>query len=197
MSAILHAPKLTLPPDEALCVGEAYEAAEVILEYGSGGSTVMAGAMPDKTVFSVESDPKWLADMVAWFAANPPRATVHMHHGDIGPTKAWGHPVNDASFRAWPSYPLSVWHRPDFRHPDVVLIDGRFRAACFLAAQFLVTRPTTVLIDDYIDRGAYHKVTEIAGEPEMIGRMARFQIIPRPVPPERLLWIMETFLRPL
>jgi hypothetical protein len=31
----------------------------------------------------------------------------------------------------------------------------------------------------------------------MIGRMARFQIIPRPVPPERLLWIMETFLRPL
>ena len=72
-----------------------------------------------------------------------------------------------------------------------------FRAACFLAAQFLVTRPATVLIDDYIDRGAYHKVTEIAGEPEMIGRMARFQIIPRPVPPERLLWIMETFLRPL
>ena len=33
MKAPLHAPKLTLPPDEALCVGEAYEAAEVILEY--------------------------------------------------------------------------------------------------------------------------------------------------------------------
>jgi hypothetical protein len=54
-----------------------------------------------------------------------------------------------------------------------------------------------VLIDDYIDRTAYHKVTEIAGAPEMVGRMARFQIIPRPVPPEKLLWIMETFLRPL
>lgn len=193
----MDAPKLTLPPDEALCVGEAYEEAEVILEYGSGGSTVMAAAMPDKTVFSVESDPQWLANMQAWFEAHPPRAVVHMHHGDIGPTKGWGHPLSEASFRSWPAYPLTVWQRPDFRHPDVVLIDGRFRAACFLTTQFLITRPTTVLIDDYIDRPFYHRIEDIAGPATMIGRMARFEIIPRPVPPERLLWIMETFLRPL
>jgi len=37
MTPPLQQPKLTLPTDEALCVGEAYEAAEVILEYGSGG----------------------------------------------------------------------------------------------------------------------------------------------------------------
>ena len=56
-------PVLTLPPAEAEALRAAYAIADVILEYGSGGSTALAAEMPGKTVFSVESDAAWLAGM--------------------------------------------------------------------------------------------------------------------------------------
>jgi protein O-GlcNAc transferase len=36
--------------------------------------------------------------------------------------------------------------------PDVVLIDGCFRVACFLACWANIQRPTTVIFDDYTER---------------------------------------------
>jgi hypothetical protein len=169
--------------------------AKVILEYGSGGSTVIAAELPGKTVFSVESDPKWLKGMRAYFEAFPPVSALTLHHGRIGPTKEWGHPQNDENFRKWPGYPLSIWDLPEFVHPDVVLIDGRFRAACFLTTLFRITRPTTVLWDDYIDRKPYHEVEDLVKPIKMCGRMACFELSPMPVPPEKLLWILQTYLR--
>lgn len=188
-------PELTLPPDEAKAVINAYGAASVILEYGSGGSTVLAAEMPGKVVFSVESSAEWLAGMQGYFALNPPLATVYLHHGDIGPTKEWGKPVNEKHIRQWPGYPLSVWDLPDFSHPDLVLIDGRFRAACFLTCLFKSTKPMTVLWDDYAERKFYHRVEELVKPVEMIGRMARFEIAPMAVPVDRLPWILDIYLR--
>jgi len=189
-------PELTLPLREAAAVQAAYARAAVILEYGSGGSTVLAAELPDKVIFSVESDAVWLANMQAYFADRRPASPVHLHLGDIGPTKAWGHPSGESSFRKWPDYAISVWDLPEFLHPDLVLIDGRFRAACFLTCLFRSTRPMTVLWDDYIDRPFYHRVEELIKPVEMIGRMARFEITPMPFPVERLAWIFETYLRP-
>ena len=188
-------PKLTLPPFEAAAVIKAYEKAHVILEYGSGGSTVVAAELPGKVVFSVESSADWLADMQSYFVQNPPKATLHLHHGDIGPTKDWGKPIDERQMRKWPGYPLSVWDLPQFLHPDVVLIDGRFRAACFLTCLFRCTRPTTVLWDDYIDRAFYHRVEALVAPTEMIGRMARFDIVPMAVPADRLSWVLDIYLR--
>ena len=189
-------PHLTLPPDAAAAVARAYGAAGVILEYGSGGTTVLAAEMPGKLVFSVESDKAWLEGMARWFAANPPKADLRLHHADIGPTGPWGKPASDTSFRKWPLYPNSVWDRADFVHPDVVLIDGRFRAACFATVALRITRPVTVLVDDYIDRPAYHEVERLAPRAEMIGRMARFELSPQPFQPAALAWLMGLFLRP-
>lgn len=42
-----------MPPAEAEALRMAYEEAEVILEYGSGGSTVVAAELPGKHVTSV------------------------------------------------------------------------------------------------------------------------------------------------
>ncbi|MBW6505628.1 MAG: hypothetical protein K0B00_02625 [Rhodobacteraceae bacterium] len=194
--AALERPRLTLPPDEAAALARAYGAAGVILEYGSGGSTVLAAEMPGKRVFSVESDKEWLGGMARWFAANPPKAELVLHHADIGPTGPWGKPLDDASFRKWPGYPNSVWDRPDFVHPDVVLVDGRFRAACFATVALRITRPVTVLVDDYIDRPPYHEVETLAPRAEMIGRMARFELAPQPFPAQRMAWLLGLFLRP-
>ncbi|MDZ4395964.1 hypothetical protein, partial [Cypionkella sp.] len=167
-------PVLTLPADEEAAVRQHYGRARVILEYGSGGSTVIAAELPGKRIFSVESDVKWLAGMQSYFDTNKTASPVVMHHGKVGRTKAWGFPQSEEHFRKWPRYPLSVWDLPEFVHPNVVLIDGRFRAACFLSVLFKITQPTTVLWDDYIDRPAYHEVEALAKPVEMIGRMARF-----------------------
>lgn len=188
-------PVITLPPAEEAAVRHHYEQARVILEYGSGGSTVIAAELPGKVVFSVESDVKWLAGMQGYFDANQTASTVRMHHGRVGRTKAWGFPQTEDQFRKWPGYSLSVWDLPEFVHPDVVLIDGRFRPACFLSVLFKITQPTTVLWDDYIDRPAYHEVEALAKPVEMIGRMARFELTPTPIPADRLLWILQTYLR--
>ncbi len=189
-------PRPTMPPDEAAAVAQAYAGAEVILEYGSGWSTTLAAEMPGKVIFSVESDKAWHDDMERWFAANPPVGDLRLHYADVGPTGPWGKPTNDASFRKWPGYANSVWDRDDFVHPDMVLIDGRFRAACFATVALRIQRPVNVLVDDYIDRPAYHEVERLAPRAEMIGRMARFELAPQPFPATQLTWLLGLFLRP-
>ena len=193
LSAPMEQPELTLPEAEAAWLRSCYADADVILEYGSGGSTVLASEMPGKTVFSVESDADWLGRMRLWFEAHPPAARVTLHHGDIGPTTKWGQPVGSKFYRRYHHYPLSVWDRDDFKHPDVVLIDGRFREACFYTVMMRAVRPVTVLFDDYIERDHYHEVEAIVPRAEVRGRMARFEITPQPVPPERLTRVIAAF----
>lgn len=191
------APVLTLPPDEAALLRAEYARAGVILEYGSGGSTVLAGGMAGKRVFAVESDAGWVAKMQGWFAANPPVSPVTLHHADIGPTVAWGRPEDETQFRKWPGYATSVWDRKDFAHPDVVLIDGRFRAACLMTVALRIIRPVTVLFDDYKRRKPYHAVEDLIRPVAMAGRMARFEVAPMVLAPERLGWLVGLYLKPL
>ena len=191
-------PELTLPEAEAARLRAAYEAAGMVLEYGSGGSTVMAAEMPGTRVISVESDRDWAEMMLGWFEANPPAAgsAAEVVWVDIGPTKEWGHPVKASRHLQFARYPLAVWDMDGFQQPDVVLVDGRFRTGCVMATAFRTTRPVTVLVDDYKRRKAYHRVEEFIGAPRMIGRMAEFEVTPMQPPPERLLEIVEMMTRP-
>lgn len=191
-------PELTFPSEVAAWVTSHYETADVILEYGSGGSTVLAAGMTGKTVFAVENAKDWYQSMQAWFAQNPPVSDVRLHRQNVGATKAWGFPVDESKWRNYPAYPLSVWQRDDFVHPDVVLIDGRFRAACFLATLFSIRKPVTVLFDDYVPRADRYAICESFAEiTETRGRMVKFNLDPATVPAHRLLEIFQTFQRPL
>lgn len=194
-SAAPKAPTLTLPPDEAEAVRKAYAKAKVILEYGSGGSTVIAAANAKAKVFSVESDPDWTQMMRDWFDANPPKADLVLHYADIGPTKAWGMPVNNRAVSKWPGYPNSVWDLPGFVQPNVVLIDGRFRLACFMTVLLRTTKPVKVLWDDYVGRAPYHEAEAFVKPTALHGRMAEFDLKPATFPMERLGWLAEVFLR--
>lgn len=191
----LARPALTLPLVEAQALRDAFAQAEVILEYGSGGSTVLAAEMAGKTVFSVESDAVWLEKMRAYFATHPPAANLHLHHGDIGPTKEWGHPLDDDDFRKWPDYPTKIWRTKEFAHPDLVLIDGRFRVACFLTTLFSITAPTRVLFDDYLDRPVYQAAQDFAAPSAYFGRMAQFDLVPTPIPAHKLGRIVQRFFQ--
>ncbi len=164
-----------------------------ILEYGSGGSTVLAAKLGVR-VISVESDPAWADRLRAHLAGFSTTAVVH--HVDIGPTKEWGRPSNRHGSARFHRYPLSVWDRPDLGTPDLVLIDGRFRAACLAAVMLRATRPTTVLFDDYTPRRYYHMVEKLVRKEETIGRMARFTVTPGPIPPEMLTEVIGWFQDP-
>jgi len=196
---IIDRPELTLPEAEAAAVRAAYERASVILEYGSGGSTVLASEMPGKQVFSVESDQEWAQMMRAFLAQNPPaEATeVDVIWSDIGPTKDWGYPRNNSGWHRYARYPLEVWDLPEFRQPDVVLVDGRFRTGCAMAVALRSTRPVVVLVDDYKRRKQYHQIEEFLGAPlRLHGRMAEFDVKPMALPTDRLLSIIEMMTRP-
>ncbi|MCM2562224.1 hypothetical protein M8756_08660 [Lutimaribacter sp. EGI FJ00015] len=177
-------------------VRAAYGRADVILEYGSGGSTVL-GAEMGKRVLSVESDQDWAKMMRDWFTQNPPEGEVDIIWSDIGPTKEWGHPVDDRAWKRFARYPLEVWDMPEFAHPDVVLVDGRFRVGCALAAAYRITRPVGLYFDDYVPRKRFHEVEEFIGPPaEIAGRMARFELRPQAIPPDRLLRMVQLMTRP-
>ena len=191
-------PRFTMPEEEATAVRAAYEKANVILEYGSGGSTVLAAEMPGKQVVSVESDRQWARKMRAWFDAHPPAqgTDVEIMWTNIGPTRAWGHPQNDTQWRRFPSYPLGVWQRDDFRQPDVVLVDGRFRMGCALATAFNIKSPAQLLFDDYTDRKWMKKIESYLGTPRLAGRLAIFDLEPQIISAEKLPQIIRFMTRP-
>lgn len=193
---IIARPELTLPEAEAAMIRAAYAQADVVLEYGSGGSTVLAADL-GKRVLSVESDREWAQMMRGWFAQNPASGAVDIVWSDIGPTKEWGHPVDDSGWKRFARYPLEVWDLPEFVHPDVVLVDGRFRVGCALATAYRIERPVRLFFDDYVPRKRFHEVEDFIGPPaEIAGRMARFDISPQPVPPAHLLRVVELMTRP-
>jgi hypothetical protein len=185
--------RLTFGSREAALVTRYYEAAETILEYGSGGSTVLAAKLGRRT-FSVESDRAWAGRLAAHVAPISDQVTVH--YADVGPTGPWGVPLKSLFYPQFHRYALSVWDRPDFEQPDLVLIDGRFRAACLVAVMMRTRMPITVLFDDYRRRSYYHGVERVAHLEQMAGRMARFTVTPGAIPPdmvtEAIGWFTDT-----
>jgi hypothetical protein len=185
--------RLTLPPEEAGYLRKMYAQASVILEYGSGGSTVLAAEL-GKSVISVESDRAWADRLAAHLA--PVSSAARVHYVDVGPTEKWGMPSRPRFHGRFHLYALSAWDLLEDGDPDLVLIDGRFRAACLAAVMLRAKRPTTVLFDDYVDRPYYHGVEKLSPVEATVGRMARFTVCPNPVPPAVLTEVIGWFSDP-
>ena len=183
---------LTFGPREAELVRHLYAESRAVLEYGSGGSTVLAATL-GKPVVSVESDKAWADRMSQTLAAHP---IASVHYADIGPTKAWGFPDGAEAAGRYHTYPLTVWDRPGLVAPDLVLIDGRFRAACLVATMLRTAEPVTVLFDDYLKRSYYHRVEALATLERMVGRMAVFTVTPGQIPPDMLTETIGWFADP-
>lgn len=167
-----------MPAAEVAHLTQVYSEANVILEYGSGGSTELGARMPGKYIMSVESDRQWSRDLREKLNVSEVISPVVVHHTDVGETGPWGRPVDLQAWRRFPNYPNDVWDQTWFRHPDVVLIDGRFRTACFATVLMRAKKPVRVLFDDYTVRPLYHQIEEFVRPSAMIGRMADFLIEP-------------------
>lgn len=185
-------PDLSLPEAEGEVIRAHYQAARVILEYGSGGSTVVAAEMDDKLIFSVESDHDWALNLQMYIDMQAFPSNVVMHHVDIGPVGVWGRPIGPEAWQTFHRYPLEIWEQPYFRHPDVILIDGRFRPACLAITRLKITRPVKVLFDDYVERPLYHEVERLVGKPsQIVGRMAVFDVMPAQLEADELTDLMQ------
>ncbi|MBO9479268.1 hypothetical protein J7382_17115 [Shimia sp. R11_0] len=192
-------PVQTFPPEERAFVEAEYAKHKVLLEYGSGGSTLLAAQQDHPLVMTVENDKTWAQNMTQTLAQLYPDAPVKLHWVDTGPTQAWGRPRSNGAERGWRNYPkyaLNIWDQPFFRHPDLILIDGRFRTACFMTALMRIERPVTVLFDDYANRRRYHWIERHAPVQEMIGRMAKFRLQPTQWNAKDLTRILTAFLDP-
>ncbi len=190
---VLKRPELTFPEEVSDWVRDHYAAAKVILEYGSGGSTVLASEMTGKTVFTVENDKRWLRALQAYLDQAGMVSPVHLHLVTIGKIGKWGRPLNSEGHRRYHRYPLSVWDLPEFKQPDLVLIDGRFREACFYATMLRCVKKTVVLFDDYANRPSYQHVERFAKPVEIRGRMAKFELSKKALPREDLTQIIGAF----
>ena len=187
-------PPLSFAPEVQDFMRETYPKATSILEYGSGGSTLLAASL-GKPVISIESDPNWAAQMNGKIKTDFPEANAKVLHKDMGKIGAWGKPVNAKNAVNYHAYPMSIWDAPDFEQPDVILIDGRLRPACFCTAIMRLTQPATILFDDYRDRPRYQIVERFMTPTRMVEKMAVFAYEPRAIPPADFGWMIPTFFQ--
>lgn len=179
-----------MPYEEIEVFRRALHGAAAYLEYGSGGSTLCAAGLGVPLIYSVESDSDHLAEVRAAFAERfaVQGQVLECVHADIGPTGRWGYPVNRDRVEAWPSYALAPWRLVEQHQvmPEVILIDGRFRVACFLVSLMKASPGTLILFDDYAERPQYHLVERHCPIESVHGRLAIFRA-PEVRYPERLL----------
>lgn len=146
------------------------------LEFGSGGSTILAAGVGVPITISIESDSIWLEAVEKAVAAL--RGECVLLHVDLGRTGDWGYPVSEDHWKQWYRYPFVGWELCKARRlsPDLVLIDGRFRLACFYASILFSAPGTIILFDDYTNRDHYHVAEQILPPSLFHDRMAEFVV---------------------
>jgi hypothetical protein len=175
-------PNLALPamsPARIDALSTALSRSKVYLEFGMGGSTVLAARLGVPTVFSVDSSPEWVQHVTSQIGQLPSlTGKVKLLHADLGPIGEWGYPKGAEKISNWPSYYHGPWrtvHAAGLQ-PDLVLIDGRFRVACFLYSLTQLKAGATILWDDYTNRPEYHSVERYLEPVAHHDQMAVFEV---------------------
>ena len=151
------------------------------LEYGSGGSTVLAARLK-KRFISVDSDKYFLRAVQRRIGTlSPGQLLIHSNVGLNGP---WGIPIfkrkTETRLLRWGKYPEAPWRAifsNDLGLPDLIMIDGRFRVACALTCfKYLKESSRAImLVDDYANRPHLQVIEDFAALEDIVGRMAVFR----------------------
>ncbi len=157
-------------------------------EYGCGQSTSWVAKNTSLPISSVDSSAYWIAAVQDRLDG---RQNVSIKHVDFGPVGDWGRPLGYANRSLITEYTEA--HFGGDKQPDLILIDGRFRVACFLASLLHAKPGSVILFDDYTDRQHYHIVEEFLLPSATCGRQARFEV-PGDLPKEQVRCEYEKFL---
>lgn len=144
---------------------------KVFGEYGCGASTLWVARHTGAHIISTDTSAFWLQTVQAQLPSPELCDLIHMDVGELG---EWGRPLSYAHRAAFEAYQRAPWSRR--LRPDTVLVDGRFRVACFLQSLLLSAPGTTIFFDDYVPRPHYHLVEEILPVIELEGNQARFVV---------------------
>lgn len=157
--------QVAMTQGEIAVLQECISKAGSLVEFGAGGSTLLAVRTPSlRRIWSVESDPAWIARLraEAEIGAAEQAGRLRLLAVDIGAVGAFGFPRDEAKRDAWPCYSQSVWDDPAAIEADLVLIDGRFRVACALEAIARCRPHAVLLFHDFWNRTPYHPVLAFA-----------------------------------
>ena len=179
--------ELTLPPAESHFLRSQYSSPQVVIEYGSGGSTFLALESNHRSrIYSCETDKQWLSSLCDEIQKRQLQDRFTPIFCNIGPTRAWGNPCFEQRgsdvqrmnlFMRYASRPWDIV-RSKNDNPTIILIDGRFRVACFLTALAFIRTNSLILFDDYTERPFYHCVEKFKRPTIKVGRMAVFHATP-------------------
>jgi len=148
--------------EEQACISAFFESAQSYVEFGCGGSTVLASKLMTGVITSMDSSKEWIERVRAECQKSPSRIRPELIHVDIGPTGEWGRPLDESARDRWPEYSSAIWKSEGTDQADLYLIDGRFRVACFLETLMHCKADAVILIHDYTPRLEYHVVEEFA-----------------------------------
>ena len=142
----------------------------IYFEYGVGESTTWVLDNTSSRIISVDTDKKWI-DKVD-ISKNKKRIDINWIN--LGEIENWGRPKAYKYRKHFIDYISNVW---TFNlKADVILIDGRFRVACFLYSLINAKEGSIIIFDDYMNRPHYHVVEEILEVYENCGRQVVFKV---------------------
>ncbi|WP_421418458.1 hypothetical protein [Agrobacterium tumefaciens] len=178
-----------MPAECVVALRSAMSSSNCYLEFGTGGSTIMALDSGVSMLVGVESDWVWLRGVKIRAKELTHNVDVQLIHSNIGDTCEWGFASSEARWKNWYGYAVAPWHTRSFANfePDLILIDGRFRVACLLASLIFAPKGCRIFFDDYTDRLHYHHVEDIVKPVRTIGRMAEF-VVQQEIDKDRL-WL--------
>ncbi len=157
---------------------DSFARASHYLEYGIGGSTVLAAQKSLQSIIAIDSSEAWIGKVKADIEKCTYTGNINLLHANLGTTADWGYPTDELMLKNWPQYYASPWisYRSQGLSPDLILIDGRFRTPCFLYSLLHCNVGTRVIWDDYLDRPEYHFIETILQPQGLVDDMAIFTV---------------------
>lgn len=161
-------------------------------EYGCGASTIWTANNTSLDIVSVDTSKVWLDHVKATIDRTD---GVHSVFVDLGPLGDWGRPKNYAARTKFVDYVDAPW--AEGRAPDLVLVDGRFRMACFLTSLMRAKPGTVIIFDDYAGRAHFEMAEDFVEPFQRNARQAAF-LVPQQIDfaniaaeRDRFLYVME------
>lgn len=161
--------------------------ATTMIEYGCGGSTLVALDAGVKRIRSVETDPRWIARLAGEPAIKSALAThrLELLHADIGEVADWGMPADKTFSTNWVDYPMRPWLDRSIQ-PDFVLVDGRWRVASALTSALMTEGKALIAIHDLDIRPQYRPAIILLEEVERVDGLGVYRL-PEDHEPGRIL----------
>jgi GT2 family glycosyltransferase len=152
------------------------------MEFGMGGSTLIAARSGQREIVAVDSDQRWVQRVRGQpaVAAAIRAGRASLLHADLGPLGEWGFPSDQSGIANWPDYirlPWTEWETRG-RRPGLIFVDGRFRLACCLSVAVALgpwraagESPRVLLHDFDAARPFYQTVMDFFDAEEVVGTL--------------------------